>query len=168
MIETKRLIIKKIETDEEVKALLAIYNKAENMKYIQSGKCNWTYEELTERYCQINKEAYKYNYGYFVVKLKDEDIVIGEAGIFNSFASTAKMEIGYIIDAAYWNKGYGTEICIGLINYMQTQLKCTEIVARMYEENIGSIRVCEKAGFQLYQKGTSPNKKAFKEYRIIK
>lgn len=166
MIETKRLIIKKIETEEEFVALLTIYNKADNMKYVQSGKYNWTRKELEDRYGLSGSIENTADRGFFVVRLKEENTVIGEAGIFDTFHSTFKMEIGYIIDAAYWNKGYGTEVCLSLADYMQNKLKCKEIVARMYEENTSSIRICEKAGFRLYGKGKTADQKAFREYRL--
>lgn len=166
MIETKRLIIKKIESEDEFAALLAIYNKADNMKYVQSGKYDWTRKELEDRYGLSGSAENMTDRGFFVVRLKEENTVIGEAGIFDTFHSTSKMEIGYIIDDAYWNKGYGTEVCLGLAGYMREKLKCKEIVARMYEDNTGSIRVCEKAGFRLHEKGETAAQKAFREYRL--
>jgi len=166
-METERLIIKNIETEEELSALLTMYNKADNMRYIQSGKCSWTRKELEDRYGLSDSAIKITDYGFFVVKLKEGNRIIGEAGIFDSFHSESKVEIGYIIDSAYWNKGYGTEVCLALINYIQMKLKqCEEIIARMYEDNTGSIRVCEKAGFRLYEKGKTAEERLFREYRL--
>ena len=101
----------------------------------------------------------------FAVKLRGENKVIGEAGLFNSFSDPKKMEVGYIIDQMYWNKGYGTEVCKGLIDYAFNRLGCTELIARMYDQNTGSVRVCEKLGFELVLTGETENKKVFREYR---
>lgn len=166
MIQTDRLILKRIGTTEDLDALLAIYNKVENMKYIQSGKYNWTRDELAERY-GLEKES-KDPCGYFAVKLKEQDLIIGEAGIFNSFQSDTKMEIGYIIDYEFHKKGYGSEVCSGLVDHIMNRLGYREVIARMYEENIASIRVCEKNGFQLYEKGQTENGKGFRVYRFTK
>ena len=75
------------------------------------------------------------------------------------------MEVGYIIDQAYWNKGYGTEVCQGLIDYAFSRLGCTELIARMYDLNMASVRVCEKLGFEYLLTGEAANKKVFREYR---
>ena len=115
--ETERLVIKEITIEEELKALLAIYTQEENMKYIQSGRYDWTLQELKARYKATNETGYPEGYGVFVVKMRGENNIIGEAGLFNSFSDPGKMEVGYIIDQAYWNKGYGTEVCQGLIDY---------------------------------------------------
>lgn len=162
---TERLILKEIVIKEELKALLTIYEQEENMKYIQSGKYDWTLQELEDRYQAINETGYPKGFGVFAVKLRGENKVIGEAGLFNSFSDPEKMEIGYIIEQAYWNKGYGTEVCRGLINYAFNRLGCTELIARMYDQNVASVRVCEKLGFEHVLTGEAANKKAFREYR---
>nr|WP_288205248.1 GNAT family N-acetyltransferase [uncultured Parabacteroides sp.] len=102
---------------------------------------------------------------HFAIKLRGENTIIGEAGLFNSFSDLKKMEVGYIIDRMYWNNGYGTEVCQGLIDYAFSQLRCTEFIARMYDQNIGSIRVCEKLGFEHVLTGETENKKVFRYSR---
>lgn len=163
--ETDRLIIKEITIMEELKSLLSIYTEERTMKYIQSGKCDWTLSELEDRYKATNEAGYPQGYGIFVVKLRGENKVIGEAGLFNSFDDPKKLEVGYIIDHMHWNKGYGTEVCRGLIDYAFSQLGCAELIARMYEENTGSVRVCEKLGFEHVLTGETATKKVFREYR---
>lgn len=163
--ETERLVIKEITIEEELKALLAIYTQEENMKYIQSGRYDWTLQELKARYKATNETGYPKGYGVFAVKLRGENKIIGEAGLFNSFSDPGKMEVGYIIDQAYWNKGYGTEVCQGLIDYAFSRLGCTELIARMYDQNMASVRVCEKLGFEYLLTGEAANKKVFREYR---
>lgn len=163
--KTERLIIKEVSITEELEALLSVYTQEVNMKYIQSGKYDWTLQELENRYKVINDIGYPKGYGMFVVKLRGENRVIGEAGLFNSFPGPEKMEVGYLIDQMYWNKGYGTEVCQGLADYAFSRLGCTELIARMYDQNTGSIRICEKLGFEHILTGETGNKKVFREYR---
>lgn len=129
----------------DINVLLSVYSKEENMKYISNGKYDWTVEELKGKYEKVNTDGYPHGYGIFAVAA-DED-VIGEAGLFNSFGNKKILELGYIIDEKYWNKGYGTEICSGLLNYGFNVLGVEKVVARMYPENTGSIRICEKLDF---------------------
>ncbi len=164
MIETKRLAIEKIETEEELGFLLSIYSNPLNMKYIQSGKFDWTFQELEERYKRVNEEGYKHGLGMFGVKLKDTGQIIGEAGLFDSFDLSGKLELGYIVDCHYWKQGFGTEICKALINYAFKNLKSQEVVARMYDDNIGSVKICENLGFKLIENNKAPDGKNFRKY----
>lgn len=143
-IVTKNLLVREI-IPSDINILLSVYSKEGNMKYISNGKYDWTVEELKGKYEKVNADGYPHGYGIFSVVADGE--VIGEAGLFNSFGDKKILEIGYIIDKQYWNKGYGTEICKGLLDYGFNVLGVKNIVARMYPENIGSIRVCEKLNF---------------------
>ena len=91
--ETERLVIKEISIEEELKALLAIYTQEENMKYIQSGRYDWTLQELKARYKATNETGYSKGYGVFAVKLRGENKIIGEAGLFNSFSDPGKWRL---------------------------------------------------------------------------
>jgi RimJ/RimL family protein N-acetyltransferase len=144
-IITKNLLIREI-MPEDINALLSVYSKEKNMKYISSGKYDWTAEELQGKYEKVNTDGYPHGYGIFAV-VADGDI-IGEAGLFNSFGNEKILELGYILDNKYWNRGYGTEICSGLLDYGFNVLGVDKIIARMYPENIGSIRICEKLNFR--------------------
>ena len=115
------------------------------MKYISSGKYDWTVEDLKGKYEKVNTDGYPQGYGIFSVVADGK--IIGEAGLFNSFENKKILELGYILDNKYWNRGYGTEICEGLLNYGFNVLGLEKIIARMYPENIGSIRICEKLNF---------------------
>jgi len=140
-IITKNLLIREI-MPSDINVLLSVYYKEENMKYISNGKYDWTLEELKGKYEKVNTDGYPQGYGIFAV-VADGDI-IGEAGLFNSFGNEKILELGYILDNKYWNRGYGTEICSGLLDYGFNVLGVDKIIARMYPENIGSIRICEK------------------------
>jgi RimJ/RimL family protein N-acetyltransferase len=143
-IITKNLLIREI-IPSDINVLLSVYSKEENMKYISNGKYDWTIEELKGKYEKVNTDGYPQGYGIFAVVADGK--IIGEAGLFNSFGNKKILELGYIIDEKYWNKGYGTEICNGLLNYSFNVLGVDKIIARMYPENIGSIRICEKLDF---------------------
>lgn len=143
-IITKNLLIREI-MPSDINVLLSVYSKEENMKYISSGKYDWTVEDLKGKYEKVNTDGYPQGYGIFSVVADGE--IIGEAGLFNSFGYKKILELGYILDNKYWNRGYGTEICEGLLNYGFNVLGLEKIIARMYPENIGSIRICEKLNF---------------------
>ncbi len=53
-------------------------------------------------------------------------------------------EIAYRIREKHWNKGYGTEIAKGLIDFGFTKLNLELITADVYVENIRSVKILEK------------------------
>ena len=163
-IETKRLILHEIELN-DIEQLFSIYNKYENMKFVSNGKSEWTKSEIIEKHYKAN-ENYINGIGILAVEVKGEKTIIGEAGLFNSFNNFSELEIGYIIDSEYWNKGYGKEICLGLINYAKDNLKAKSIIARMYANNVYSIKLSEKCGMKRIESNFTKTNKEFLVYKI--
>ena len=150
--ETDRTIVEDLK-EADFPDLLRIYNKKENMKFISSGKYEWSEEEIKEKFGS-QMENYSSGYGIFGIKLKSTMRLVGEAGLFDSFNNQEILELGYIIDKSYWKKGYGTEVCNGLINYGFERLSLRKVKARMYSSNRGSIKLSEKCGMSLVNSGT--------------
>lgn len=57
-------------------------------------------------------------------------------------------EIGYWIGEPYWGKGYATEAVRLLIKFAFEELDLLRIYAKIYEYNIGSMKVLEKTSFE--------------------
>lgn len=164
-ILTQRLCIREV-CNEDYQQLLKIYNKHANMQFISDGKCNWTLDELKQKYQKFNKDKFS-GIGLWVVALQNTDVIIGEAGLFNSFDSFKKLEIGYIIDENCWRKGYAYEVCEALIHYSFNTLSAVQLVARMYANNVASIKLAEKCGMNRVDQGVANNGKEFCVYEIV-
>jgi [ribosomal protein S5]-alanine N-acetyltransferase len=162
--QTDRLIIRNILT-EDMDFLLEIYRRKENMKFISDGRYDWSKEQLAAKYAKYNGN-YVSGFGVFTVCLKDTHTVIGEAGLFDSFGDTNKLELGYILDAAYWEQGFGKEICHGLIRYCFNTLKISTAISRMYAENECSVKLSEKCGMIKVNAGETTDGRTFYEYEI--
>ena len=63
--------------------------------------------------------------------------------------TTHKAEIGYWLARQYWSKGIMTDAVKAYVKYAFEQLGLLKLVAHVFELNIGSARVLEKAGFKL-------------------
>ena len=163
--QTNRLWIRDI-VEEDLDFLLLLYRKKENMKFISDGRTEWSKEQLKDRYEQYNTCSDS-GIAVFAVGIKGPNIIIGEAGLFNSFGDSKKLELGYILDKEYWKQGFGTEICRGLIDYGFNVLKVEKLIARMYAENTGSVKLSDKCGMKRVEAGETINKKAFYEYEIV-
>ena len=162
--QTDRLLVRDI-SKEDLDSLMHIYGKKENMKFISDGKYGWSKDQLTEKYEKFNKN-YGLGIGVFTICLKDSTAIIGEVGLFDSFGDIKKLESGYILDNTYWGKGFGKELCNGLINYSFNNLKIEKLISRMYAENFASVRISEKCGMKRTKSGETTEGRAWYEYEI--
>ena len=136
------------------------------MQFIETGKYNWTLEELKEKWNQLVWSDEK-QYGFLVVILKSENKVIGECGYLKTKNSEkAELEIAYLIDHKYWGNGFGIEICKALIDYGFTRLGLQRMIAGMYKANTASAAVSKKSGMQLIKEGITSAGIAFQTYEI--
>lgn len=149
--ETPQLTVRDIETDDLV-TLLSYYTNKANMRFISNGRYDWTLKELEEKYRKLNLN-YPNGFGAFAVILKDTGELIGEASLFNSFNDTEILELGYIIDTSFWRKGYGRQVCQGLIDYGFNKLGLKRLVARMYADNTASVMLSEICDMTLTHQG---------------
>lgn len=164
IIETERLLIRKLNFN-DIDILLEFYRKKDNLQYIPNSNFEWTKDKLEKKYCEANTN-YDKGYGIYVVEKKEDNAIIGEAGLFNSFGDLKHLELGYILDIEFWKKGYGFEICSSLIAYGFNVLKLKNITSRMMTENIASIKLSEKCGMKLTEVGQSANGYNFCRYEI--
>ncbi|MRT94359.1 GNAT family N-acetyltransferase [Ancylomarina sp. 16SWW S1-10-2] len=162
IFETKNLLVRHLE-QEDLGDLLWIYNNELNMRFVSKGKHDWTMEELCRKVEAVNKDC-KFGIGIFIVELKSTGKVIGEAGLFNSFQEFKKLELGYILDFVSWGKGYGKEICSGLLKYGFEELKTETLIARMYAKNIASVKLSEKCGMKRTEEGIAENGERYFAY----
>lgn len=63
--------------------------------------------------------------------------------------TTHKTEIGYWLARDYWGRGIMTDAVKAYVNYAFEELGLLKLIAHVFEVNIGSARVLEKAGFKL-------------------
>lgn len=163
--ETNRLIIREIK-EEDYLNVLEIYRNRSNMKYILTGKYDWTLEELKEKW---KKEKYRKEdkTGFLVVSLKSTEKIIGECGLLKTQKPVQEeLELAYLIDEKYWGKGIGTEICNFLIREGFENLGVQNLSAGMYKENIGSSKIVKKLGLILEREFSTKTGIGVEEYKL--
>lgn len=162
--DTPRLEIRDAEPA-DFRALLSLYTHKEVMRYISDGRSDWTLEELQAKYARINNQAPD-GAGLFAVRLKETGELAGEAGLFDTYATPGRLELGYILSRDLWQKGYGTELCSGLIRYAFGLPGIVNLRARMYAANEASWRLCETMNMLRIAGGNTPQGRAFYEYEL--
>jgi len=80
-------------------------------------------------------------------------------------------EIGYWLGEPYWGKGIATHAVGLMVNYGFSQLGLVRLFSSVFDYNKASLRVMEKAGFQLegiFRKAVLKNGNLCDEYRFAK
>lgn len=95
---------------------------------------------LLERWVQEYEKPERLN---FAIELKEDGKLIGGIDVVGYLDGVPV--IGYNLARKYWNKGYMTEACTCLLNYLHS-LGYKEIRIDAAAENIGSNRVIQKCG----------------------
>ncbi|HTX87334.1 MAG TPA: GNAT family N-acetyltransferase [Candidatus Nanoarchaeia archaeon] len=82
------------------------------------------------------------------ITAKDNDEIIGMAGlrIINKKAKVAEM--GYWLGRKYWGQGIVSEAAALMLDFGFKKLKLNRVFARAMKPNIGSARVLKKNGFK--------------------
>ena len=146
VMETERLLIRRI-TRKDMDALLAIMGKPEVTYAWEHG---FTKKDVRK---WINRQLTRYRkdgFGYFAVILKESGKLIGQAGLMKSTINgNEAVELGYILDNAYWHNGYGTEATRACLEYAFGELSLETVCCSIRPGNKASIRVAERLGMTL-------------------
>jgi ribosomal-protein-alanine N-acetyltransferase len=101
-------------------------------------------EKIKKNLALSEKDEY-YSFGVF---LETSNTLIGDVSFaFVHRGPQQQCMIGYGLSQKYAGKGYGTKAVTLALNIAFNELKFHRVVAGAQPENIGSIRVLEKAGF---------------------
>lgn len=86
---------------------------------------------------------------WFVIVVKEDDRVIGEAGLLRMFPAWRTTDISIIIgEKDAWGKGYGTEAILLLLDYAFRYLNFHRVAIGVVGFNKSAIRFWEKVGFK--------------------
>lgn len=88
-----------------------------------------------------------YDFGMWIVEEKESGTVIGRAG-FDMREGYEEPELGFVIAADCQGQGFATEVCEALLVYGEGELGFHKVLAFTEEENIASVRLLEKLGFE--------------------
>ncbi len=101
-------------------------------------------EEIVRSYLHPADDSY----GCWVITWKADGAPIGLCNYDRYDARSRRFEVGYSLSPACWGQGIMTEALRAVLRYGFTQMNLNRVEALVALENIGSIRVLEKLGFQ--------------------
>ena len=137
-IKTERLTIKKIKKTDK-KQLVDLIGDFRVSKTLSNVP--YPYTDKDAEYWLNDAKNSKFKLNIFL-----DNILIGGVGLRNM--DIDYYELGYWIGFKYWGKGYATEACYGLLNYVKKNTAFKNLKAYVYKENIASSNVLKKIGFR--------------------
>ena len=103
-----------------------------------------------------------YGYGLWTVLRKDTGRVIGRAGL--SVREGYELpELGFVIETACQHRGYGYEVCSGVLDYAEKELAFGKVQALVKEKNVNSLLLLDKLGFA-YNHNVTVKDREYKMY----
>lgn len=146
VITTSRLTIR-MYTDSDVERLHKILSDPSTMSFWPSP-----FElEQTTRWIERSIDAYESGgFGRWAVELTSTGELIGDAGLMKlDIDGVPENDLGYIIHAGQWGRGYGLEAASACLQYGFDTLGLKRICANMPADHIASRKVAERLGMKL-------------------
>ena len=104
----------------------------------------------------------------FAIIDKETDILIGNTGLHKIDWVNRTAEYGLFIgDKSFWNKGYGTEVNLLMLDYAFSTLNLKHVHLQVLAFNKGAIKSYEKVGYKTVGKLTEFWELAGKRYDML-
>ena len=139
IFETERLFVRKLQ-ESDADLFFDLMNNPNVMSMIPQAILNK--EECDSQLKELIELEHSSATKIWSLCQKSNGEFIGFAGFLKNLDS--EDEIAYRLREKHWNKGYGTEIAKGLIDFGFTKMNMGLITADVFIENVRSIKILEK------------------------
>lgn len=150
-IETQRLLIRDVETDDEIPFVKMAADGSLNDCGVDKNCSSWMSEWIDEAKAFAVRNDPNMDYLAYSITLKDEKIVVGSVGC-SYYEDLQETGITYFIGAQYRNNGYAVEAVKAYAEYFLHHYNISKMIATVRADNISSRKVLEKAGFAFVKK----------------
>jgi len=82
------------------------------------------------------------------VEFKNRNVLIGSVMYRYDETKPEECEIGYSIGRTFWGRGFGHTILQQMLKALQDRADIKQIIAECHKDNMASIKVLAKAGFE--------------------
>lgn len=143
-LETERLVLRPLRREDVGERYVSWMNDAGVTQYLESRFRTCGEDDLRQYVADVNARAGVLFLGIFV---REGMLYIGNIKLeINTYH--ARGEVGIIIgDRTVWGRGYAAEAIGALATHAFGDPGLYKLTAGCYENNIGSLRAFEKAGF---------------------
>ena len=146
VIHTPRLVLRPVQKD-DVEDYFEIFSDKETLKHFAQEPLKDLSEarEFLARKIESNENGSSRTWGICLV---DSGRLIGHFVLFNASEVNRRAEVGYILNRKFWGSGYASEVLSRMIEYCFETEKMGRLEADVDPENIGSLKLLERHGFQ--------------------
>lgn len=149
-LETPRLILREL-LPSDAPRLFLLDSNPDVMRYVGQAVLNDVSE--TEKLIDFIRDQYeKFGIGRLAVIEKDTNLLIGWSGLkfinYEINGITETYDLGYRFLPETWGKGYAYEAGQKSLEYGFEILKLNQITAYCDVQNVASLKVLEKLGFE--------------------
>lgn len=146
MLETKRIILRKIETRDAPTLLKwgqdSLYHKSAGYQFLENLAA------AQKSVLQYQERPYSYG-----IELKDSNRLIGlvelyERGLDEYNGLLMTKDLGFLLDKEYWHQGFMTEALQLIISFAFENLNQNQIWAGTFVSNESSQKLLKKLGFR--------------------
>lgn len=151
LIETQRLVIRDLKTEDEVPFAEMAADGSLNDIGFDEDCGSWMAEWVSEAKEFTLRDNPLMDYLAYTVTLKDSGIVVGSVGC-SYYDDLQETGITYFMGAQYRKNGYAAEAVKAYIEFFFSNYNVHRMIATVRDENISSWKVVEKANFILTEK----------------
>jgi len=145
-VSTRRLLLRPFLKSDRA-AVLDLFSDARTMLYWSSEPIT-SLEEVDDRIQQEIDWHSKEKCFNWAIALPDSNQFIGKICLFQFNEQNRRAEIGYVLNRKHWGKGYMSEAMEFLLAFAFGELDLHRIEADTDPENLPSLALLEKFGFQ--------------------
>ncbi len=154
-LETARLILRAHRL-EDFEPILAMVGDADTMRHISGAQPR---EEAWRRVLAAPGCWALLGYGYWVVERREDGAVIGQAGLADFKRDMEPSieglpELGYVFAREVHGQGLAGEAVRAILDWADSALAPAQIVAIIDADNAPSIRLAERAGFNVREEAS--------------
>lgn len=97
-------------------------------------------------------------FGYWAIEEKASGDFVGEVGFMDfkrdiAASMRGKPELGFALASRFHGKGYATEAVRAALTWADARLPHPATVCLVTPQNLGSLRVVEKCGYEIFERG---------------
>ncbi|MGX1753539.1 GNAT family N-acetyltransferase [Sphingobacterium mizutaii] len=149
--ETKRLILRQISLTDRID-MFEMDSDPLVHRYIFNQPIE-SIQEIDEAIQFIQKQYQENGIGRWAIVKKDNMEMIGWCGLkYIDYPLNGRSnfyDLGYRLKRKHWGNGYASEACIATVIYAKEVMNLKNLYATVHPENIGSLNVLKKMGFEI-------------------
>jgi ribosomal-protein-alanine N-acetyltransferase len=145
-LESERFILREVKQQDYL-SLYEIYSSEDAVKYQQISPMKTI--EQAQKAVQVFLQGFKdRKFIRWCITARGNGAVIGLITLHSFDVCNAKAEIGFMLNKGYWRQNVMSEVASEVIRFAFEAIELNRIEASIHPDNIASIRLSEKLGFQ--------------------